>query len=75
MIQLLIPRHSPASYPYSAGVVSRFIIDSWFDRRDPLFGRQRRQAAAPEHQAGNDGSSHEDQGRPQERRRVAVEQS
>jgi hypothetical protein len=64
----------PTSYPYAAGMNWRLFLDFWVDLRCPVFGRQLRQAAAPEHQAGDDGSGHEDQGRPQERRRVAMKQ-
>src|SRR5450755_1981154 len=65
----------PTSYPYAMDVGSRWFLDSSVDLRCRVFGRQLRQAAGPKHQSGNDGSGYEDQGGPQEGRRVAVEQS
>ena len=56
-------------------VGSRWFLDSSVDLLGLVLGRQRGKAAALEQQSGNDGTGHEDQGGPQERGRVAMEQS
>ena len=57
--------NSPASYRYAADLPQSFLVGACVGSRSaPISGRERRKAAALEHQPGNDGSDHEDQGGP-----------
>src|SRR5580704_7606260 len=68
------PSMSTTTHAYTGDVDSRCVRGRRIDLDDLVLGRQGRQAAALEHEAGHDGSSHEDHGGPEEGRRVAMEQ-
>jgi hypothetical protein len=51
---------SPTSDPYATDLALRFFTDASVGLRDPILGRERRQASPLEHHPADDGPNHED---------------